>query len=406
MQSILTDIANRFQLTRKAGKWTGSCPKCGGSGQSDRFQIRDDGGFKCYGCDFKGDIITWLRDMDGKSCPEAHELAGIPCRAALCPAAVTCRLGDGSGSTPLRRKSSVSPLPSASTAMVPTLQEKTPQQEWEKWAAGVVAAGREEIQRQKAVLTWLASRGIDAAAVERFGLGWQRKNDKVERASIGLPPVEGKATLWVPAGLIIPVFAADGAVHRLRIRRPGWARKDFLPELKYVWLEGSGNAPMVLRPAGVSRGWVVEEAELDGMACAAAHAEVTVLALGTVKAPITSSLRQELQEAPVLLLCLDSDPGKNGKKGPGPAAVEAWQREFRQSRFWPVPAGKDPGDYVREHQGDLHGWLEAGLPPAVFPAGAPASLAHEPMILPVWGRDGGWKKEYFRRRRGGCGGRQ
>lgn len=384
MQSILNDIAARFQLTRKAGKWTGPCPKCGGSGQSDKFQIRDDGGFKCYGCDFKGDLITWLREMDGKSCPEAHELAGIACRASLCPAAGTCRFGDGSGSKPLPRKSSVSPVPSAKTAMVPTTQAKTPQQVWEKWAAGVMAAGQEEIQRQKAVLTWLSSRGIDAAAVERFGLGWQRKNDKVERAAIGLQPVEGKPTLWVPAGLIITVFDAAGSVHRLRIRRPGWARKDFLPDLKYVWIEGSGTEPMVIRPlSGVSRGWAVVEAELDGMACAAAHDDVTVLALGTVKAPITEAMRQELQAAPVLLICLDADPGKNGKKGPGPEAVAAWRREFRQARFWPVPAGKDPGDYVKEHHGDLHAWLEAGLPPAVSPAVAPAVIDHEPMIFPV-----------------------
>lgn len=381
MTGILNDIAQRFHLARKNGKWVGPCPQCGGSSTSDKFQIRDDGGFKCYSCEFKGDIITWLMQMDGKSCPAAHEAAGKTCNSSGCPAAGTCRFGDGSGRKPARRGNpSVAPLPARQQAGVPCTTAQTTGQSWHSWSAGLLAEAQAELPRQKAVLTWLASRGIDADAAVRFGLGWQRRNGKVIRKSIELPPVDGKETMWIPIGLVIPVFDQGGQLHRLRIRRPGWARENFLPDLKYLWIEGSGTDLLVIRPpAGPSRGTVVVEAELDAMACAAAHDQVTVIALGTVKAPITAAIRLDLAAEPVILVCLDADPGKDGKAGPGPAAVSSWRQDFRQAMFWPVPAGKDPGDYVN-HGGDLRSWIEAGLPPAV---------AHDSMIFPVLQLRGG-----------------
>lgn len=385
MLSILTDIAQRFDLARKTGKWVGPCPKCGGSATSDKFNLRDDGGFKCYSCDFKGDIITWLREMDGKSCPEAHEAAGIECRAAAsCPATGSCRMGQGGATTrkpAARTTRPVTPAPAAKGKALPTANVRQPEQVWLSWATDLAIAAAPEIHQQKGELAWLAARGLDGAAVSRFALGWLPKNAKVDRAAIGLPEKEGKETLWIPAGLLIRINNPDGSLHRLRIRRPTWARKKFLPALKYVWIEGSGTAPMVIRPQGQSRGIMVLEAELDAMATAAAHPGITVIALGTVSASIPADLRAELAAAPVILLALDADPGKNGKPGAGPAAIAAWLHEFRQARFWPVPAGKDPGDYVKHHQGNLRAWVEAGLIPQSAPQAVPA--CHDAMTSPV-----------------------
>ena len=99
LPTLLTEIADTYGLKRRGNstRYVGPCPKCGGSKGSDKFVIKDDGGFKCYSCSFKGDIITWLREMDGKSCAEAHEITGLPCRSAPCPVRGICRLGDGSG---------------------------------------------------------------------------------------------------------------------------------------------------------------------------------------------------------------------------------------------------------------------------------------------------------------------
>ncbi len=378
MITLLTDIASRYRLTRKGGKWVGPCPECGGSDNSDKFNLRDDGGFKCYACDFRGDIITWLRKMEGKSCPEAHTLAGLPCRAlASCPAAGKCRLGDGSGgrpSSPPARRHLQPPALATHPGLPKTAEAKDPAPQWLAWAEPLVDKAVATLAAQPYHLAWLAARGIDAAAVARFRLGWLAHDQRVSRADLALPPKEGKDKLWIPSGLLIPIYTPAG-IHRIRVRRPEEARRRFLPDLKYVWLEGSGAAPMVIRPpAGITpRGMVVVEAELDAIACAAAHPEVIVIALGTVSAGLPPTLRQEAEAAPVILVALDADPtpaptatGKP-KPAPGPEAVRRWRHEFRQARYWPPPAGKDPGDYRRDHQGDLAAWIESGLPPPPAP---------------------------------------
>jgi len=382
IDTILTDIAEKHGLRKSGSRYAGKCPKCGGSEQSDRFQIRDDGGFKCFACDWKGDIITWLREMDGKSCPGAHDAAGLTCRATGCPVAGTCRLGNGSGVSPAAGRKSVEPPPVVAGKRLPVRQVASPDELWREWAGYFLAACRVRLQGKKAELTWLASRGIDAAAVERFNLGWNGGNGHVQRSAIGLTPVkDGKTEMWLPVGLVIPIMA-DGAVHRIRIRRPSWSRESFLPDLKYVWMEGSGNAPMVLQPSGPLRGAVIVEAELDAMAVAAAHGDVLVVALGTVNGPLPVEMVQALEKSPVILVALDADSGEKGSRA-GQKATATWLSQYRQARYWPVPAGKDVGDYVRAG-GSVAAWVEAGLPPVVGTAAGHEAM-QSPGCLPVGG---------------------
>lgn len=388
MIETINSIVTTYGLVKKGDKFVGKCPKCGGSETTDRFNIREDGGFKCYSCEFKGDIITWLREMEGKSCPEAHVAAGVECKpGASCRAWDTCRLGSGKGEAGAKRGvARPRPVTVPPEKAAPTLaraREGAPDPRWQTWAEGLVSQAMAALPENKAVNTWLVSRGIDQAAAQRFRLGWLQRDIKVDRASIGLDPMKkGKSTLWVPSGLLIPIYDLEGRIHRLRVRRPGWARQKFLPELKYVWLDGSGFEPMVIVPAGQPRGAVIVEAELDAMACAAAHGEVLVVALGTVRGGLTGQLRELLAASPVIMVALDAEPGKDGKPGPGPEAVAVWLRQYRQAKFWPVPAGKDPGDYVKEHGGNLQLWLEAGLPPALCPS-------HDPMSSPDCTTTGG-----------------
>ena len=385
MQTIIENIAKQYGLKRGNGKYVGPCPECGGSGTSDRFNIRDDGGYKCYSCDFKGDLISWLRNKEGMSCPEAHQAIDKDCTNTGCAVRAKCRMGDGNPSG-YRRPHSVSPVSQDQARTLPTTEVKAPKDRWQDWAVSMVAAGIQKIQAEPEVLSWLASRGIDQAAVRRFNLGWQPKNSKIDRDVVGLAPRDdGKKHLWIPDGLVIPIYDDYAMVHRLRIRRPPESRDRFLPDLKYVWMEGSGTAPLVIRPQATTiRGAVIVEAELDAMACAAAHPDVLIIALGTVSAGLPDQLRAELAGLPVLLIALDADITKNsGGSGAGPKAIAAWTREFRQAKYWPVPEGKDPGDYAMAG-GDLHAWIEAGLPPQVGSA-AP----HEHISVPACPSPGG-----------------
>jgi DNA primase len=368
IEALVHKIAAENALTKRGDRYVGPCPECGGSSKTDKFNMRLDGGFKCYACDFKGDIISWLRGRGGLSCPEAHETAGQPCRAGSnCAAWGTCRMGDGSGKKQIpRHRPSVTPIKAPAARTLPVSTATNPADLWRQWAETTIIQAENNLCEQKAAITWLNSRGIDGAAITRFHLGWLAKNLHVNRQSIGLSADrDGKKDLWVPAGLVVPTFInrIDPQLHRLRIRRPGWAREKFLPELKYLWIEGSGNAPMAIRPTLPCRGVVVVEAELDAMTVAAAHRSVLVLAIGTVKGPLPEGLLQELAELPVILVALDADDGKNKKPGAGQQAVATWLKQFRHAKYWPVPAGKDPGEYVKEHQGDVAAWVESGLIP-------------------------------------------
>jgi len=393
ISSILSEVADRYHLRRKSGKWVGACPECGGSNTSDKFNMRDDGGFKCYSCEFRGDIITWLRRKEGLSCPAAHERAGKDCQVDCCQVRDKCRLGggkNGKGGSRRYQLSSVRPREHRQAQALPVSSVTAPPPAWQAWACTMVAKGRENILQQPDVLQWLASRGLDLSAVKRFGLGWLAHSYQVKRATIGISPVkDGKDKLWVPDGLLIPIYDRSGQLHRLRVRRSQEARARFLPDLKYVWLEGSGTGPLVIRPEGRYRGAVVAEAELDAFAVADAHDQVMVIGIGTVSAGLPARFMAELHESPVILVALDADPGKDGKPGPGPKAFQMWQAGYRQARFFPVPSGKDAGDYAGRG-GDLRLWIESGLPPVVLQAG-PSSLpsGHEQPFSPESSQGGG-----------------
>ena len=350
-------IANTYNLKRRGHRWAGPCPKCGGSSSSDKFVLREDGGFKCYGCDFRGDAITWHRQMEGLSCPDAHDAAGQDCRLTSCPARGTCRLGDGSGRA--RKRTARSVAPEAAERRDPrTTVQRDPAETWRTWAARFVDRCAEQLQEHHSTLAWLQQRGIAASRSTgiEWGLGYNTHASNIDRASIGLPPEkDGKTTLWIPAGLVIPTFDDQGRVHRLRIRRTDADRQRFLSDRKYVWIEGSGNAPMMLRAAETpARGAIVVEAELDAIAIASAHPAVDAIALGTVSMPPTAEQDLLLRQAPVILVALDADPGTPQKPGPGIKAFGDNWRRYPHARFWPVPAGKDPGDYVKDHGGNLH----------------------------------------------------
>lgn len=381
MEHLLNEISARLELARKSSRWAGRCPECGGSSTTDRFSLYDTGSYRCFSCGIKGDIISWLRTYEGKTCPEAHQLAGQSCRiASSCPVAGKCRLGDGTthrNHTPGPR--ALTPRPEPRAQGLGISRPNTPAQLWQRWAEALVTEAAATLARTPAALAWLAARGIDQAAATRFRLGWRPRNTKADRAANGIPPREGKPELWVPAGLVIPIYPDPaspdpGAIHRVRIRRPASERTRFLPKRKYEWIEGSGKSVMVIRPTVTpSRGTVVVEAELDAEAIAVAHPQVTIIALGTVINPLPAYLLAELADplaTPVILVALDADPAEDPdgnqdtKLGAGPKAVAAWLAQFRTARYWPTPAGKDAGDYAKDHQGDLAAWIDAGLPPA------------------------------------------
>lgn len=369
-------IAEQYHLRRSGNRWAGPCPKCGGSETTDRFVLFADGGYKCFSCGWGGTRVSWLRQIEGMGCREAHDYLGEGCSTS-CPQYASCRQGQPRQA----RQPRALQVPTEAARQVAPLRAATVSPIWQAWAAGFVARCAANLAHQPEALAWLAARGIDAAAAQQNRLGWCAHDLRVDRAELGLPPDTERPRVWVPAGLVIPVVDVAGQITRVKIRRPDAAREKFLPERKYSAIPGGSALPMVLgRSLAAPRGAVVVEAELDAIACHVAVPEVVVVGLGSVSMGVDEELRALLERMPVILVALDNDPDRDGRPAPGQAATSRWWQTWRRARGYQVPAGKDPGDYVRDHGGDLRAWLSAGLPvrPRGLAAPAPVVAAAHP----------------------------
>jgi hypothetical protein len=140
-----------------------------------------------------------------------------------------------------------------------------------------------------------------------------------------------------------------GAVRRIRIRRFGEQ------EPRYYVLPGSIMACMA--HGFPSRAAVIVESELDAIMLAGISGElVAVMALGSSTAKPGAEATKALAACAVVLVALDSDRA-------GAAAMRWWSENFTNSKRWPVPVGKDPGEAFADGV-DIREWITAGLPKA------------------------------------------
>ncbi len=339
-------ISPRKVAGTKGGEYHSPCPKCGGR---DRFHCwpaqRDGGDWWCRGCGKSGDLIQFLIHVDGLSYPQACERLGIQ-----------------------RKMNSYRSLPSAPRltaapeAFTGAARELPPAL-WSEKAGELVTKGQEELPKQVEVVEWLAKRGIFAGAIQRFGLGWIKGDDKNgcyyrHRPSWGLP--EGKK-LWIPRGLLIPTIRREGIVG-LRIRLPEAFRKKIGFDNPYYVLPGSAALPLVgnVLPSKAPRYWVIVESQLDAimladiLAAKMAPGVCGVMAtLSNTGKPCPKSHRLLTLSAKILV-ALDYDEA--GKKG-----ADWWLKTYPQAVRWPVLEGKDPGEAFAAGV-DMVDWVMAALP--------------------------------------------
>ncbi|BBD08470.1 primase-helicase zinc-binding domain-containing protein [Desulfovibrio ferrophilus] len=353
----------------KGGEHHSPCPGCGGT---DRFhcwpeQNGGDGSWWCRGCDSGGDCIQYLVDFRHMDFRAAAAFVGRklePCapRPLLPPRR-------------LREASPWQPEPA-----------REPSERWRTRANELVVAAHAELLRTSEALEFLARRGLPLEAVERYRLGWLSKDVYRERSAWGLPhemnPRTGKPRkLWIPAGLVIPIFH-DGQLHRVRVRRP--KPGPFGPK-KYCWVPGSGSGTMVLSPG--ARAFVAVEAELDAMLCDFATGDdVGALGLGTISAKPDAWTHGVLSQSLTILNALDFEsfvPTDSSEK----AQLEAerkvrqqrrvrdwWQVTYDHAERWPVPEAKDPGEAFAAGV-SIADWIKAGLPPVMLMPAAPVRPA-------------------------------
>lgn len=340
----LLELTSMYVQLRKAsttngGEWHGPCPWCAGA---DRFHVwpeqnQGKGGFWCRSCNRGGDSITFLREKEGMTYKEAC-------------AALNIRIYDNAPRQEYKQQE------------FQPRQCDDPVQLWQQHAEKLVAWAQENLKKNQAVIDWLTSRGIPPASAEQYRLGWNPGDNGKDlfraRKAWGLEEIlkeNGKPKmLIIPRGLVIP-YITDGVIQRIKIRRPEEHRtKEW--DLPYYVLPGSSQATMICAPERIA--FVVVEAELDAIACATSQPYVGSVAVGSSHAKPDTAAYQNLKRAVQILNSLDYDQAGTGG---GKWWAEHWGGKCER---WPVPQGKDPGDYARLGN-NLGEWLEKGVTPRV-----------------------------------------
>ena len=352
--------------SKNGGEYHGKCP---GNGpdcvcldeNENRMRIWPHQGpigmFNCRKCGCHGDAIQWLKDFQGIGYLEACVYLGIEPKsktAASLP-------GRAQASRPAHEQIHRLTLhPTASPSPV-----------WIEHAEKFVAWCHEQLLANPEQLAYLAVRGISKAAAISCRLGWNPKDTYRQRESWGLPTELDSKTdrplrLWLPAGLVIPVYR-NGVLQRVRVRRPASERAKFLPKRKYHRIPGSSITTMILGES--SRAFAVVEAELDAVAIFSAAPDlIGAISIETLEGNLDAEAAAILAQALVILDALDADDPTT------PAlqrALAKWSATFPRHLRWPVPVGKDPGEAVKAGV-DLRTWILAGLPP-VFTVGSGAA---------------------------------
>ncbi|MBQ3060466.1 MAG: hypothetical protein IJD16_09185 [Desulfovibrio sp.] len=353
-------------VKRQGNGWNGPCPLCGGEpGKSDRFVVWPErseslgetcaskginGIWACRQCGASGDTIAYLMKVDG-----------LDFKAALAELGIE-------GGRPVYRQRRAPSEPRSSSAWEPR-QWSLPTLTWSDYAAKLQAEAEERIWQQDQALHWLATRGIDAQAVRAYRIGYlSAEGSKYPgrwraRAALGLEPRTGddgkvREKIFIPRGIVIPTIAADGRVMNLRIRRHREDLREHSP--KYLELEGSCRAPLLLRSSGqpALAAYFVTEAELDAMLIHHSSGGVVgALAVRTNRGKPDASAHRLLRECVRVCIALDYDDA-------GAEGVDFWEKTYASALRWPTPEGKDPGDAFRLGV-DMREWIAAALPASI-----------------------------------------
>ena len=352
------------QVPRRAGtEYQGPCPGCGGT---DRFCLYPEQGsekaagmgtYHCghgkggNGCGKGGDAIQYLLDFRGMSFRDACLVLGIQC-------------GQGTAMSykiPVRSRRIEQNFLPADLGYPDHVEDPAL---WSKKGLEFINRCHEVLLGRQKTIDYLAGRGISMYSIKKYRLGF---NEGQERKNQPFQPIfrpwvswgmrneknaNGRPKMFVlPAGLVVP-YIVDGHLHRLTIRLLLPDRNN--PKKKYHYVVGSMRDVWLSNPQ--AQAFVIAEAELDCIAVDEAAGDlVGTIGLGSTGVKPDSRAAAALERALCILNSMDYDH-------PGAKAGIWWSQTYPQTRRWPVPEGKDPGDAVAAGV-DLRMWIMAGLPP-------------------------------------------
>lgn len=338
--SLIEQTGNHYKkkATTRGGEYSGPCPWCGGN---DRFSIHpEQDHFVCRQCRKAGDSITFMMQYHGMTYRAAcTELNIIP--------KYTDRLLDTANEKPGQNELIWQPREVTEPPII--WQDKAEAFLFEAYKHLLSPAGK--IHRD-----WLNNRGISNSTIKHARMGWNISSVSFDRESWGLPletDQNGKnKQIWIPAGLIIPLFK-DGKPVRLRIRQANPDAAD-----RFIMVPGSAmgffdytahqdQAPDLEKPV------IITEAELDGWLLQEKLGDLfQVFAIGNASARPDKQTHDQLKHAKIILN-LDDDPA-------GHAEQSWWHNQYPDCLTWYSDFGKDPGESF-EVGVDIRQWGKDGL---------------------------------------------
>lgn len=361
-------IGRRTRLVKRGREYSGLCPFH--NEKSPSFTVNEDKGFfHCFGCGVHGDVIGFVMQSQNLGFLEAVEaLAG---QAGL----------EVPKATPQERERAVRQK---------TLGEVTE-------AACVFFQGQLQARAGAAARAYLERRGLDAAAIERFRLGYAPSgNGMLKQHLLG----EFPEALLLEAGLIgrkedrdqsfdyfrdrvmFPILDRAGRVIAFGGRVMGEAKPKYLnsPDTP-LFHKGHVLYGLSWARAGMAKGadLVVTEGYMDVIAMHRAGFEGAVAPLGTALTEDQLAELWRLSAEPIL--CFDGDAA--GQR----AAARAQERALpllkpgKSLRFAALPSGEDPDSLIGKFgAATLHGILGRAKPLAEMLWAA--ELAQRPVDTP------------------------
>lgn len=316
----------KWAASTEGGEYKSSCPQCGGN---DRFSIQPNkqmnnclGRYYCRQCGAGGNSINFARKFLGMSFQDAV----VRTNASI----------EGKKSFSfMPKKRMVTPV----SIISPSLLWKSKATSFARWA-------HQNIRSNQEVLEWLRVRGLSKEAVQKYQIGWCPYDIWREKAAWGIESNNEKK-LWIPRGIVIPVFDKKGNVIRLKIRRDNYKDGDEFG--KYIVVSGSMNGLNII---GDTRHKImlVTEAELDAYACDYAAGDIVcAIAVGNnIKTP-DEATNYHANAKEHLLICHDNDEA-------GKSMLRKWQSLYGHAQPFPTPLGKDIGEAISLGL-DVRGWI-------------------------------------------------
>ena len=326
-------IAPSVKLTRAGREWKACCPFH--QEKTPSFTVNDEKGFyHCFGCGAHGDAIRFLTDQRGLPFIDAvKELAG--------KAGMEVPASDPRAQQRAEQTAGLTDVMAAA-------------QRWFAEQLHGIDGGEAR--------DYLAKRGIDTGAVQRFGLGLApngRSRLKLALAGLGedklietgmliKPEENGESYDRFRGRLMIPIRDARGRVIAFGGRILGDGEPKYLNSPETILFDKGRTLYNLDRASPASRAArrvIVVEGYMDAIALDKAGIGEVVAPLGT--ALTEGQLERLWRLDPAPLLCFDGDNA--GQKASVRAALRALPHvgPERTLRFVTMPQGQDPDDVVR-----------------------------------------------------------